>query len=107
MAAAPFGGHPTLEHFLEWARQNGCKAGTKVRAHSISGQPYKVVEITGPQGGRVVIAMPDLQERLAPSQVAHLQRRLGLKSTFAATPEPPDPAATIYTDERGIPKLDD
>jgi hypothetical protein len=103
----PFGGHPTLEQFLEWARQNGCRAEVKVRAHSISGQPYEVLEITGPQGGSAVMANPDLQERLAPSQVAHLHRRLGVKSSFAAIPEPPDPAATIYTDELGIPKLPD
>jgi hypothetical protein len=106
MAAVPFGGHPTLGQFLEWATQNGCTADYKVRGHSVSGQPYKVLEIIGPKGGRVVMAAPDLRERLAPSQVAYMHRRLGLKSSFAATPEPPDPSSTIFTDERGVPKLE-
>ncbi len=75
-----------------------------MRAHSGSGQPYEVVEIIGPLGGRVVLAKPDLAERLAPSQVVHMHRRLGVKSSFAAVPEHPDPAETIFTDEAGIPK---
>jgi hypothetical protein len=105
--AVPFGGHPTLQQFLEWATSNGCKVEHKVRAHSVTGQPYKVLEITGPSGGRVVMAKPDGSELLAPSQVNFLHRRLGVKSSFAATPEQPDPRGTIFTDEAGTPKLDE
>jgi hypothetical protein len=64
------------ERFLEWVAQNGYHAEFKVRAHLVSGQPYEVLEITGPQGERVVIAKPNREERLLPSQVAYLHRRL-------------------------------
>jgi len=94
--AVPFGGHPMLEQFLEWAEQNGCKVEFKVRAHSRSGQPFEVLEIIGPQGGRVVLARPDRTERLTPSQVANMHRRIGVKSEFAAAPEQPDIALNNF-----------
>lgn len=48
----------------------------------------------------------DMDERLVPSQVAYLQRRLGIKTPFAATPEQPDPAKTEYVQEEGDGKLE-
>lgn len=86
--AAPFGGHPTLERFVEWVTENGCFSEIKVRDRT-NGQPYRSLEITNPSGGRVVIANPDMTEHLAPSEVAYLQRRLAIKTPFAATPEQP------------------
>lgn len=85
--AHPFGGHPKLGRFVEWATDHGCAAEIKVRVRRASGQPYTVLEITNPKGGRVVVAEPDLEEYLAPSEVAYLQRRLGIATPFASTPE--------------------
>jgi hypothetical protein len=88
--AHPFGGHPTLERFVEWAKSEaGCTTEIKVRTRQPSGQPYQVLEITNPEGGRVVVVNPEMGEHLAPSTVAYYQRRLAIKSPFAATPEPP------------------
>jgi hypothetical protein len=97
--AVPFGGHPTLERFVEWAVSLGCKASIKVRRHSQTGRPYEVLEIVGPGGGSVAVTQPDPTEFLAPSQVAYLQRRIGLRSPFPATPEPPDPAALEFVSD--------
>jgi hypothetical protein len=73
--AVPFGGHPTLERFVEWATGGGCKAAVKVRTHSVSGKPYEVLEITGPGGGSVAMVNPNFKEFLAPSQIAYITCR--------------------------------
>ncbi len=101
--AFPFGGHPTLGRFLEWARDNGCTAEIKLRTHSTNGRPYKVLEITRAEGGHASIVNPDLQEHLAPSMVSYLQRRLGVKSPFPAMPEQPDAAEAEFVKEDGQP----
>lgn len=81
--SVPFGGHPRLRDFVEWAtRDGGCTGQVKTRAHSQTGQPYQSLELTAPSGAQVALADPDLDERLAPSQVTYLNRRLGLKSPF-------------------------
>jgi hypothetical protein len=87
MAAHPFGGHPTLGDLVEWVKQNKCKSEMKVRTNN-AGRAFTSLEIFGPTGGSVAIANPDLNERLAPSQVAHIQRRLAIKLPYASTPEP-------------------
>jgi predicted PhzF superfamily epimerase YddE/YHI9 len=84
--AFPFGGHPTLGQFVEWAIQNNCSAEIKVQ-HRPTGQAYQVLEIRKSNGGSVAVAEPDLEERLEPSMVTYLQRRLGIKTPFAAQPE--------------------
>lgn len=101
--AVPFGGHPTLPDIIDWARANGCAVETKVRTHAITGQPYESVEISNPKGGSVVLADPGDGERLEPSMVAYIQRRLGLRTPFAATPEQPKPEDTEYVQEDGQP----
>ncbi len=101
--AFPFGGHPTLERFLEWAKENGCKAQIRTRVHSVTGQPFQSLEITALSGAQVAIVDPDLNEHLAPSQVAYMHRRLGMKSPFPATPEQPKPSDIEYVQEDGQP----
>ena len=101
--AVPFGGHPTISDIVEWARASGCTVETKVRQHAITGQPYESTEISNPKGGNVVLADPGHGERLEPSMVAYIQRRLGLRSHFAATPEQPKPGDTEYVQEDGMP----
>jgi hypothetical protein len=101
--AVPFGGHPPLRLFLDWAVENGCKAQIRVRNHAVSGQPYRSLEITSSSGGSVALVNPDLDEHLAPSMVSYLQRRLGVKSPFPGLPEQADPANTEYVQESGLP----
>jgi len=101
--AVPFGGHPTLEHFIDWATENGCTAQIQTRVHSVTGQPYRSLEVTAPTGAQVALVDPDLSEHLAPSQVTYMQRRLGLKSPFPATPEQPKPNDTEFVQEDGQP----
>lgn len=93
--SVPFGGHPTLDRFIEWAKENGCTVETKVRTDP-SGRAFTSVEMKNPKGGRAAMVVSDTDERLVPSQVAYLQRRLAIKTPFAATPEQPDPAKTEY-----------
>jgi hypothetical protein len=101
--AFPFGGHPPLRRYLEWARENGCTAEVKLRTHALTGQPYRALEIINPAGGRVVLVNPDENEHLAPSMVTYLNRRLGVKSPFPAMPEQPNPTDVEYVQESGIP----
>ena len=76
--AVPFGGHPTIGDLVDWASKNGCKVALTVRQHSVTGQPYESLEISNPKGGRVAIAIPGGGERMEPSMVGYVQRRLGL-----------------------------
>lgn len=94
---APFGGHPKLSRLIDWLVSAGCKAEIKVRNHTITGQPYRSLEITGPAGSRVVLADPDLNEYLTPSMVSYFQRRLGMQTPFPGVPEQPD--SSEYIDE--------
>lgn len=82
----PFGGHPTLSRFIEAAQEQGCTVTSKTRARP-DGRAYSVLVIDNPQGGFVVIAEPDVNERLSPSTMSHYQRRLGINTDFAAMPE--------------------
>jgi hypothetical protein len=87
--AFPFGGHPTLRMFVEWAMQHGCTATAVVRMRA-NGQSYNSLELTAPSGAQLAIPRPSLDERLAPNTVGNYQRRLGIKGGFAAMPpEPP------------------
>ena len=71
--------------------------------YPVSGRPYRALELAGPLGACVVVLNPDLDEHLAPSMVTYLQRRLGVKSPFSATPEQPNPSETEYVQESGVP----
>ena len=97
--AVPFGGHPRLREFVEWATSHGgCTAQVQTRTHSQTGQPFQSLEMTSPSGAQVALVDPDPDEYLAPSEVAYLHRRLGIKSPFPGTPEPPKPDDTDYVD---------
>ena len=82
----PFGGHPTLARFIEYARELGCQVVVDVR-QTEAGRAYEALQIKNPDGGRLIIPDPDLAEHLSPSVVTNYQRRLGLKTPFAATPD--------------------
>jgi hypothetical protein len=87
--AYPFGGHPTLHRFVEAAEAQGCSASIYSRTAS-SGQAYNVLRIDNPVSGcGVLIVNPDFSEHLSPSTVTYYQRRLGIKTSFAAQPGSP------------------
>ena len=83
MAAYPFGGHPTLNAYLIWTAQTaGCtvQSGYKL---SKEGPALSMTRITAPSGKHVIIVDYEQEERLLPTFVAHLDRRLGLTSPWA------------------------
>ena len=82
----PFGGHPTLKRMVEWLSDQGCEATVFVRT-THNGRTYQVLQVVNPKGGRVSVVEPDFDEHLAPSMVSYMQRRLCIKTPFAALPE--------------------
>ena len=82
MPAYPFGGHPTLEEYLCWARECGCKTNSGVIVDPDEG-PYSVTHIINSDDDRYAIEVgTQANERLAPTTVARLDRRLGMKSPW-------------------------
>ena len=75
--AFPFGGHPTLGEYMVAARDAGfvCHSG-------VIGTEA-VIEITSPDG--YVFLPMGQKERLTPSMIDYLDRRLGWKSPFEGT----------------------
>lgn len=84
--AHPFGGHPTLDRFVAFAKEQGCKAELFANT-TADGRAYSVLRLENPSGSWVSIVNPELTEYLAPSTVTYYQRRLGIKSHFGAMPE--------------------
>lgn len=81
-----FGGHPTLMRFIEFSQSVGCSASAYTRV-SRSGKASHILKIENSNGGQVLIEDPDYTERLTPSFITYLQRRLGIKTPFASEPE--------------------
>ena len=82
--AYPFGGHPTLGSYLIWARDtHGFRAQTGYGADP-EGRPYTSIRIYKEGGPSIVLVDYDQSERLPPTMVYHLDRRLGIKSSFAS-----------------------
>lgn len=75
--AFPFGNHPTIAHYLTWAKN---KANCKIESGTMGGDEFVI--LTAPNGKHVVLYVVDQKEFLLPTQIAHLDRRLGLKSRF-------------------------
>lgn len=81
MSAHPFGGHPTLADYTDWARDQGCRVDS--RAHLAGGRSAKVTRIVAPSGRFAIEVGTNDDEILVPTAVGRLDRRLGLKSPFA------------------------
>jgi hypothetical protein len=71
---------------LEWLTAHGCVSEIEYRT-SKQGKSFKALVITNPNGGRAILVDPDMEDFLAPSMVSYLQRRLCIKSPYAAQPE--------------------
>jgi len=85
--AFPFGGHPTLEQYLEWLRSEGFQYKTGYIVNPTSGKSLTVIQIENSEG-EPLLPIPDIEmnERLAPSTVERFDERLGVKSPFASKP---------------------
>lgn len=79
--AYPFGGHPTLASYIDWARTKGCSAQNGVVSDE-DGRVHTLTRIKGPAGKWATLAGISHHERLVPSMVAYLDRRLGITSPF-------------------------
>ena len=71
----PFGGHPTLGRFVEFAKTQGCNSVVEIR-QTIAGRTYEALVLTNADGINLTIADPDPAEHLAPTMVSQYQRRL-------------------------------
>jgi hypothetical protein len=79
--AAPFGGHPRFNDYLEWARlEQGCEY--KSGFSRIDGHVETMVIIENPANKKHTIEFMPITEYLSPSAVSALDRRLGLDSPF-------------------------
>jgi hypothetical protein len=76
--AFPFGGHPTLAEYIEWARTQGCTTFSGVDTR----QSIPVTKITAPSGKWVIEAGTLQTDRLTPTTIGRLDRRLGLVSPW-------------------------
>lgn len=79
----PFGGHPTLGSYLLWAGQNNCEVQHGYMTTG-AGKSVSLVRVTAPSGKFVTISGINQRDRLEPTKVAYLDRRLGLVSPWAA-----------------------
>jgi hypothetical protein len=82
--AFPFGGHPTFAEYMKWAHSEGCKFQS---GHSrLDGHSHVMTKITAPNGRHVIVVDVVPSERLSPSMVSYLDRRLRLNSPFPHAP---------------------
>ena len=83
--ALPFGNIPTVAEYLNWAREQGCTINTGFRV--ITGDlSREAIRIIAPSGQRVIFYVHNQKERLLPTQIDYLDRRLGLDSPWESWP---------------------
>lgn len=74
--AFPFGGHPNLATYIVWLQEN--HQGAAQSGYGIE----SLTKLSLPNGRSVVVVGVGQAEFLAPSMVAYLDRRLGVKSPW-------------------------
>lgn len=89
--AFPFGGHPTFGQYLIWARDShGFTARTGIGADDL-GRSHSVTRIFREGGPSVIIPGIKQNDRLTPSFVGYLDRRLGINSPWFSVDDGPPP----------------
>ena len=79
----PFGGHPLLADYIGQARKDHGATSQSGSAADSSGQNHAVTKITIPSTKRSVVVVGVAQtERLTPSMIGYLDRRLGIDSPW-------------------------
>lgn len=78
----PFGGHPNLATYIVWLQ--GTHQGTAQSGYTTDakGKSHALTKLSLPNGKSVVVVGMSQSEFLAPSMVAFLDRRLGIKSPW-------------------------
>lgn len=79
--AFPFGGHPRLADYVEWARTE-CDCTYQSGYSKVGNHVETFVCIENPANGKHTIEFIPFDEYLTPSTVSALDRRLGLDSPF-------------------------
>lgn len=85
--AAPFGGHPTLAHYIVWLREQGGRVESGFATDS-KGKMHVVTKLTADNGKVVIVTGVKQEERLVPTMIGYLNRRLGLTSPWMAIDAP-------------------
>lgn len=79
--AYPFGGHPTLAQYIGWVHQEGGHAHSGYSSDP-SGRVQSLTKITSKEGASVVVVGMKQADRLEPTKVAYLDRRLKVRSPW-------------------------
>ena len=74
--AHPFGGSPTQNEYLQWAYSHGCRSKSGYRTNP-DGKICAILSLQMPGGKRMVVPAMLASERLSPTQVSNMDRRLG------------------------------
>jgi hypothetical protein len=88
--AFPFGGHPTLAAYIDWARTEHNFRAQSGYGQDRRGKTHTVTKIYKDGGPSVVVVGIAQNDRLAPSQVGNLDRRLGLNSPWFSVDAGPE-----------------
>lgn len=83
--AGPFGKAPSLAEYVHFAKDFGCVV--KSGYMDVDGDVVFFNKLTMPNGRFYIDTSPTQTERLSPSTVARMDRRLGLDSPFPKVPE--------------------
>jgi len=86
MSAMPFGGHPKFSEYCTWAAQEESCAVKSGYATAPDGAVITQTIITAPSGKHVIVPDVDQDERLLPTMIGYLDRRLGLNSKWFKLP---------------------
>lgn len=78
--AHPFGGHPTFAQYLGWAKKQGCEIKQGI-IHGDDG-PYNLTLIAAPSGRHYIDVGTQHSDRLLPTTIARLDRRLDMESPW-------------------------
>ena len=86
--AFPFGGHPTLAAYIQWARETHSFRAQSIAAPDDAGKTHTAVKIYKDEGPSVVVVGVPQSEHLVPSMIGYLDRRLGLTSPWYSVDVP-------------------
>ena len=82
--AHPFGGHPTLAAYIDWIRSQGGSASSGMS--NVRGRMHSLTKIIAANGNHVIVIGTRQDERLVPTMVGYLDRRLDVKSPWVSLP---------------------
>ncbi len=84
--AYPFGHAPRLRRVLQRLDELGCSWSIKPDANG------DYIVVLAPNGNRLVIVDPDMEETVLPTTLENYERRLGVRTGYPSWPSTPDEA---------------